>query len=60
MRDANLPLNINKILEEFARYVITSLINFFSGYNQITLIEKSRDLTRFITPIGLLRYTSLI
>ena len=31
--DANLLLNINKVLEEFVGYAITSLINFFLGYN---------------------------
>ena len=60
VRDANLPPNVDEISEEFAGCAITSLIDFFSGYDQITLAEKSRDLTGFMTPIGLLRHTSLV
>jgi hypothetical protein len=33
MRDANLLPNPNKFVEEFARYTIISLLNFFLGYN---------------------------
>ncbi|PMD50143.1 uncharacterized protein K444DRAFT_546698, partial [Hyaloscypha bicolor E] len=33
LRDTNLFLSTNKILEEFIRYIYISLINFFSGYN---------------------------
>jgi hypothetical protein len=35
------------------------LINFFSGYNQVELDIKSRDLTGFQTLIGLLWITTL-
>jgi hypothetical protein len=37
-----------------------SLINFFSGYNQITLHKESRDITAVITPIGLLQSCTLV
>ena len=35
------------------------MIDFFSRYDQIELDVKSRDLTGFQTPIGLLRMTTL-
>ena len=35
------------------------MIDFFSRYDQIELDAKSRDLTGFQTPIGLLRMTTL-
>ena len=55
IRNANLPPFINEFFKEFARYIIASLIDFFSSYNQIKLDEKSRDLTVFYILIGLLR-----
>ncbi|KAI8679254.1 hypothetical protein NCS57_00202800 [Fusarium keratoplasticum] len=36
-----------------------SLLDFFSGYDQMELAEVSRDLTSFMTPIGLLRMCTL-
>jgi hypothetical protein len=59
LRDANLPPSTNEISEEFTGYIYTSLIDFFSGYNQFILDAYSRDLTAFITPLGLLRITIL-
>ncbi len=53
--NTNLPPFINEFSEKFADYIIAFLIDFFSGYNQIKLDEKSRDLTTFHTPIELLR-----
>lgn len=38
---------------------MTSLIDFFLGYNQVELDEESRDLTSFMTPFGLIRMTTL-
>ncbi len=55
VRDANLSSFINEFSEEFAGYIIASLIDFFSNYNQIKLDEKSRDLITFHTSIGLLK-----
>lgn len=59
IRDANLPPAVDKFSEEFAGMAVASLIDFFSGYNQVTLAEECRDLTAFQTPIGLLRQTTL-
>ena len=59
IRDANLPPATDEFAEEFAGNKIASLIDWFSGYDQVPLDEKSRDLTAFFTPLGLLRMTRL-
>ena len=59
VRDANLPPSVDEFSEEFAGCQMASMIDFFSGYDQIELDIKSRDLTGFQTPIGLLRMTTL-
>lgn len=41
VKDANLTLSADKFLEKFASFVISSLINFFSRYNQVKLDKKS-------------------
>ena len=48
IRDVNLPFNVEEFSEEFAGMCVASLIDFFSGYDQVVLAEKSRDLTAFI------------
>ncbi len=59
IRDGNLPPTINEFSEKFNNYTIISLINFFSGYNQVKFDEKSRDLISFHIPIKLYRMTTL-
>ena len=59
IRDANLPPSVDEFSEEFAGCQMASMIDFFSGYDQVELDVKSRDLTGFQTPIGLLRMTTL-
>ena len=59
IRDANLPPFINEFFKKFIKYIIASLIDFFSSYDQIKLNEKSRDLIAFHISIGLLRMTTL-
>ncbi len=59
IRDGNLSPTINEFLEEFNNYIITSLIDFFSDYNQVELDERSKDLTSFHTPIRFYRMTTL-
>jgi len=54
IRDANLPLVVDEFSKEFAGMSVASLIDFFSGYDQITLTEECRDLIAFMTPIRLL------
>ena len=59
IKDANFSPSVNEFFKKFTKYIIASLIDFFSGYNQIKLNEKSRDLTAFYTPIGLLKIITL-
>jgi hypothetical protein len=47
IRDANLPPSVDEFSEEFAGCHMASLIDFFSGYDQVELDVKSRDLTAF-------------
>ena len=54
LQDTNLLLTVNKFLEEFTRCYCALLIDFFLGYNQLTLDKKSKDITAFITLIRLL------
>src|SRR6266498_3899501 len=58
VKNTNLPPSINEFFKKFAECIIASLIDFFSGYNQINLNKKNRDLTAFHTPIGLLKMTT--
>ncbi len=59
IQDANLPPSTDKFSEEFGGCTIFSLIDFFSSYDQVKLDKESRDLTTFITPLGLMRMTTL-
>ena len=53
-RDANLLLSIDEFVDEFIGCYIVSLVDLYSGYNQMLLYPKSRDLTAFFTPLRLL------
>jgi hypothetical protein len=53
-RDANLPPFIDEFVDKFAGCYITSLVDLYSGYNQMLLYPKSRDLTVFFTLLRLL------
>ena len=59
IRDANMSSIVDEFAEKFARMTITSLIDFFSEYDQIALNEKSRNLTAFMTSLELLRQITL-
>ena len=48
IRDVNLSLNIEEFSKEFAKMCIVFLIDFFFEYDQMILIEKSRDLIVFM------------
>ncbi len=41
IQDANLPASADEFSEEFAGCIISSLIDFFSGYDQVELDEES-------------------
>ena len=53
-----MPPDADEFMEEFSGMAVASLINLFSGYNQITLDEKDRDMTAIHTPLGLLCQTT--
>jgi hypothetical protein len=59
LRDANLPPNPDEFSEEFAGCHIVSLIDFFSGYDQVDLHPDSRPMTAFWTPLGLVQQCTL-
>ena len=59
IRNINLPPSVDNFSENFVKCKIVSLVDFFSGYDQIELDEIFRDLTGFMTPIGLLKMTIL-
>ncbi len=58
IKNGNLSLVIDEFSKEFDNYTITLFINFFSGYNQIKLDERSRDLINFYIFIKFYRMTT--
>jgi hypothetical protein len=54
-----MPPVVDEFSEDFAGYPVTSAIDYYSGYNQISLDRGSRDLTAFLTALGLVRSTHL-
>jgi hypothetical protein len=59
IRDSRMPPSVDQFSEDFAGYPITSAIDYFSGYYQIPLDKSGRDLTAFMTLLGLVRMTRL-
>ena len=59
IRDSDLPSAVDEFSEDFAGHPITSAIDYYSGYYQIPLDMELRDMTAFMTEIGLLRITRL-
>ena len=47
IKNANLPLSANEFLEDFSGIAIMSVIDLFSGYDQVLLDPVSRDLITF-------------
>jgi hypothetical protein len=60
IRDANLSPNIDTFSKEFAGCAIAFFINFFSGYDHVKLDLKCKDMTAFITLLGLFRQTTIL
>jgi hypothetical protein len=60
IKDANLPPSADEFAEEFAGMLVGSFVDFFSGYDQMGLAEKFRDMTAIYTPLGLLRQTTIL
>lgn len=59
IRDASLPPSADEFSEDFTGYPVVSLLDFFSGYDQVSLHPESRDLTAFQTELGLMRLTTV-
>ena len=47
IKDANLLPSADKFSEDFSGMVITSVIDLFSGYDQVLLDPASRDIIAF-------------
>ena len=59
IRDAGMPPSVDEFSEDFAMYPILTSVDYYSGYNQLSLDAQSRDLTSFLTDAGLVRQTRL-
>jgi hypothetical protein len=59
IRDAMLPRATDEFASSVAMCVILSMVDFFSGYDQVRLAENCRNLTAFSTDLGLYRMTTL-
>ena len=59
IRDAGVPPIIDNFVEPFAGYQCYTVFDLFSGYDARTVDPQSRDLTSFMTPLGLLRITCI-
>jgi hypothetical protein len=57
--DMGMPPAVDEFSEDFAGYRIASSVNFYVGYYQISLAKESRNLTAFMTLVGLVRMTCL-
>ena len=54
-----MPPAVDEFSEEFAGFPITSSIDYFSSFHEISLAKVSRDLTAFLTALGLVRLTRM-
>jgi hypothetical protein len=59
LENAGLPPNV-EFAESFASFPITTLIDFYSGYEQVTLDGQPRGLLAFQTSRGLYRPTTMV
>jgi hypothetical protein len=59
IRNANLFSAIDEFSEKFVDCAIVSLVNLFSEYDQLSLIEKCRDMIVFMTSFDLMRMTTI-
>ena len=59
IQDAGLPPNVEEFSQQFAGQAISSLMDFFAGYEQVPLAIESHDITAIETVQGLMRFTVL-
>ena len=55
IRDSGMPPSVDDFSEDFAGCPITSTIDYYSGYDQISLDKRSRNLTAFLSDVGVVR-----
>ena len=59
IREAGLPPVLDDFVEPFAEHQCFTSFDLFSGFDGRKVDPKSRDMTSFLTPLGLLRITSM-
>jgi hypothetical protein len=59
IRNANLLFAMNEFLEEFFDCVIVFLMNLFFEYDQLSLIEKCRNIIVFMTSLNLMKMITI-
>ena len=59
IRDAGLPPNLDNFVEPFAGRQCYTVFDLFWGFDARKVHPACRDLTAFLTPLGLLRITSM-
>jgi hypothetical protein len=59
VKDAHIPPHLDDLVDRLSGYPIYTLLDAFSGYDQIPLDSRSRDLTAMWSPIGTMRMTRL-
>jgi len=57
VQDSVMPPSVDEFSEDFTSYPITYVIDYYSGYNQISLDRASRDYMAFLMALGLVRQT---
>lgn len=59
IRDAGLPPNLDTFVEPFAGRACYTVYDLFWGFDARKVAAQCRDMTAFMTPLGLLRITSM-
>jgi len=59
IRDAGVPPILDDFVKPFAGQQCYTVFDLFSGFDAHQLHPDSRDLTSFMTPLGLLRHTAM-
>jgi hypothetical protein len=59
IRDVNLSSAVNEFSEEFVDCAIAFFVNLFSEYDQLSLIEKCRNMIVFMISLDLMRMTTI-
>ena len=52
IKDANLPLSVDEFLEDFSGMAIASVVDLFSGYDQVPLDPSMFRVSLITTDLG--------